>query len=110
MPDTRAKRAGGSTPLLIWAKCSIHPRRQGLRPVSYERTMLANRHQSISCAKALAWRSNRPEALINNPKGDDDAGRMFKTVKEGFLWINEWTCINQLDKRSDKMKGALNDG
>ena len=35
----------------------------------------------------------------NNPKGNADTERMFRTMKEELLWINEWQGLNQLNEK-----------
>lgn len=32
----------------------------------------------------------------NNPKGNADTERVFRTMKEELLWLNEWTCPFEL--------------
>jgi putative transposase len=32
----------------------------------------------------------------NNPKGNADTERVFRTMKEGLLWLKEWTSPFEL--------------
>ena len=35
---------------------------------------------------------------FNNPKGNADTERFFRTLKEDLIWINEWSSIDQLQQ------------
>jgi len=31
-----------------------------------------------------------------NPKGNADTERVFRTIKEGLIWVNEWNSVKKL--------------
>lgn len=33
---------------------------------------------------------------FNNPKGNADTERVFRTIKEDLIWLQEWTSFQQL--------------
>jgi putative transposase len=45
----------------------------------------------------------------NNPKGNADTERFMRTVKEGCLWLREWTCPFELMTTLDRWITTYNE-
>jgi putative transposase len=45
----------------------------------------------------------------NNPKGNADTERVFRTTKEELLWLREWTSLFELVEALNKWIDSYND-